>query len=125
MNRELIKKNNKIKCSQRLESLCDIVENDAAVSYILSLDNEIDLETTKMLLLIAQQIKNYYEAQNETISKEQLTQMLQIILTTPKLRAYIVNQYNSQGLRLQGLRSLPPLIQNKNSSRGIESHGTN
>ncbi len=112
MNRTLVKKDNKIKCSKRLESLCDIVENEAAVSYLLSLETEIDLKTTKMLLIIAQQIKNYYQAKNQTISKEQLTQMLQMILTTPKLRSYIVNQYNLHGSRLLSTdrRPISPLL---------------
>ena len=91
-----------IKCSKKLESLCTILDNEAAVSYILSLEGEIDLKTTKMLLLIAEQIKKYYEARNEVISKEQLSEMLQMILTTPKLRAYIVNEFNSKGKLLMG-----------------------
>ena len=84
------------KSSNHIQELCNLSENDDAVSFIMNrIKTELDLKTVKMFLKTIDGIRTYYLNKGIQLTKDQLSELLQNAIINPDFRKKCITYYEN------------------------------
>lgn len=92
MERSIVVRDKRV---DQISTLVDIYKNPHIAKYVLSL-NEMGLETTKMWLLLLDELES---ASGKELDAKTLTSSLQSLITNPELRRQVIQVYNNRLLK--------------------------